>query len=322
MTIKLENFGRPLTVHSMSSASEKGGKRPRRQTMGASRLPQSTFTANVSSKFRLPTPSALPRSVSFFTSFNKSAHSNSTGYAYDKPSTLDEASQPHRSRSGWQPRQSTTDLPTRTAIPSQVQKREPSVPIPQRGLMSQIQPLPSLPHQTITFTHHRDQSIDDITEVTSSKSMMYWLGRYVSVSDKLRDAALPDLQNKRSLSPIPSFQIVRSVSTPPNTNERTFPTRNSSKTTRCDHQHAMHDRDQRDKLAFALLKEYCLTNAAKDSLAEFIDVMVDARVAKGDDKVGLLRGIGKGLRSTSLAKEKKGWLDGLKGKKIGVRHRT
>ena len=92
----------------------------------------------------------------------------------------------------------------------------------------------------------------------------------------------------------------------------------------CDHLHAMHDRDQRDKRALRLLSEHCSTDAARKSLAGFVVALANARVAKGDDQVAMLKAVEKDLRGTDrgmITGEKKGWLDGLMGKGKAGRER-
>ena len=229
------------------------------------------------------------------------------------------------------------------------QKRDSGIHIEQRGLMQPVQPLPrsfttancstitqsssGLSHDKPALSSNDGPSEDDkrllklssnvnvlgdlgslqgsmTSEVHIAQAPAYWLGRYISLSDSVRNAALPG-DSARSASPLPSFQINPSRSS----------SRSSSRSRdvphRCDHRHAMHNREHRDKCVFDMLKDMCLTDAARESLAEFVAQWADAMAVKGDSKAEAIRQVGRRLGEESRAKQKKGWLEGIMAKTKG-----
>ena len=79
----------------------------------------------------------------------------------------------------------------------------------------------------------------------------------------------------------------------------------------------MHDSNRRDKRVFALLRGMCVTEEARESLAMFAGMMADALEARKGAKSEAMKGIQKSISDSWGVKEKKGWLEGLMGKRKG-----
>ena len=95
------------------------------------------------------------------------------------------------------------------------------------------------------------------------------------------------------------------------------PESSSSALSLSDHNHPMHNTAQRDKAVFSHLRALCTTDEARESLAVFAGLMSAAMEEAGkrsgdgfgEGKKGMRKSVGGGVR------EKKGWLEGLMGRR-------
>lgn len=145
-------------------------------------------------------------------------------------------------------------------------------------------------------------------KIHCAKTNCYWMGRYIALSDHARNAALPLASN---LDP----PTTKSTPGTP-TSSRSTPRHPSTAKvlSRSDHHHPMHDASRRDKAVFAHLRELCTTGEARESLAVFQGLLAEVLGETGK------RGAGERRVRKSLSggvREKKGWLEGLMGKRRG-----
>lgn len=146
-----------------------------------------------------------------------------------------------------------------------------------------------------------------MSKIHSARTNCYWMGRYIALSDHARNAALPLASNPDPPNP---------KSTPGTpTTSRSTPRHPSTAKVLCrsDHHHQMHDASRRDKAVFAHLRELCTTGEARESLAVFQGLLAEVLGETGK------RGAGEKGEEESVrwCGEKKGWLEGLMGKRRG-----
>ena len=79
----------------------------------------------------------------------------------------------------------------------------------------------------------------------------------------------------------------------------------------------MHDSTRRDKRVFILLRDMCVTEEAKESLAGFAGLMAEALEARRGQQSDVMKGIQRSIGDDWGVKEKKGWLEGLMGRRKG-----
>ena len=146
-------------------------------------------------------------------------------------------------------------------------------------------------------------------KIHGAQDKQYWMGRYIALSDHSRSAALPLASN-------PETPTAKSTPGTPTSSKST--PRHPSATevlSRSDHHHPMHDAGRRNRAVFAHLRELCTTGEARESLAGFQGSLAEVL---GEKRGGFGAAERTGRRSLSGGvREKKGWLEGLMGKRRG-----
>lgn len=131
----------------------------------------------------------------------------------------------------------------------------------------------SLPRFPLLF-HIRHTALSDISQVFHAMPLSVWLGRWIALHDHFRTTALPG----------PHLSLAESIA------------------------HPMNDEPRRNRRVFLHLRNYCMTEEAKESLNEFMNT-IENRQQKMEEAATQPKG--------RIIKAKKGFFEKLKGKHGG-----